>query len=139
MLQDVGPGLAGAVVLAARACVAESDDERRDCLARGEALLTPNALSHNHFWYRADAIDATLEAADLDETLRHAGELERYAAPEPTPWSEFVVARAHALVAAARGAPDRQALRALRDRGAALQLGAALAALDAALATAPRS
>jgi len=38
-----------------------------------------------------------------------------------------------------RGAPDRQALRALRDRGAALQLGAALAALDAALATAPRS
>ena len=139
VLQDVGPGLAGAVVLAARACVAESDDERRDCLARGEALLTPNALSHNHFWYRADAIDATLEAADLDETLRHAGELERYAAPEPTPWSEFVVARAHALVAAARGAPDRQALRALRDRGAALQLGAALAALDAALATAPRS
>ena len=134
VLQEIGPDLAGAIVLSARAGVATSDDERRDCLARGEALLTPNAISHNHFWYRADAIDVTLDAGDLDETLRHAEALAAYSAREPTPWSDFIVARARVLVAARRGAANAEALRGLRDRAIALNLGAARPAIDAALA-----
>ncbi|HET9338478.1 MAG TPA: adenylate/guanylate cyclase domain-containing protein [Casimicrobiaceae bacterium] len=134
VLEDVGPDLAGAVVFAARACLAESDAGRREALARGEALLKPNALSHNHLWFRADAIDATLDAGDLDETLRHAQALEDYSAREPTAWSEFVVARARALVAAKRGARDAAVLRELRERALALRLVAALPSIEAALA-----
>jgi hypothetical protein len=80
--------------------LARSDDERRDLLARGEALLEAGAISHNHFFFREDAIDASLDAGDLDEALRHADALEHYASREPTSWSRFIVARARALVAA---------------------------------------
>ena len=116
VLQDVGVGLAGPMVLGARARLAASDDERRDLLARGEALLGPDAISHNHYWYRMDAIDATLDAGDLDEALRHADALERYTAPEPTAWGAFIVARGRALVAARRGEPAAALFDALRRR-----------------------
>ena len=117
VLEDVGPGLAGAMVLGAKACLAESDAERRDLLARGEALLAADAVSHNHFCFREDAIDASLDAGDLDEALRHADALERYASREPTSWSRFVVARARALVAAQRGQRRRaRVARAARPR-----------------------
>jgi hypothetical protein len=122
------------MVLGAKACLATSDAERRDLLARGEALLAADAVSHNHFFFREDAIDASLDAGDLDEALRHAEALERYASREPTPWSRFVVARARALVAARRGCADASALRALREHAAAHGLVAAQVAIEKELA-----
>ena len=130
VLEDVGPGLAGAMVLGAKAGLAKSDAERRDLLARGEALLAADAISHNHFFFREDAIDATLDAGDLDEALRHADALERYASREPTPWSRFVVARARALVDARRGNADTERLRALREHATAHGLVKALPAIE---------
>jgi hypothetical protein len=103
-------------------------------MAQGEALLADGALSHSHFWYRGDAIDAALEAGDAAEARRHADALERYASVEPTPWSDFTVARARALADVIDGRADAPALRALRTRASALDLRAALPALDAALA-----
>ncbi len=131
---EIGPGFAGPIVLAARARIATSDAERRELLAQGEALLRAGTLSHNHYWYRQLAIDGSLVAGDLEEAERHADELERYTNIEPTPWSEFIVARGRALAAAARGQGDARALRALWARGTALDLRAALPALEAALA-----
>ena len=87
---------------------------------------------------RRDAIEASLAAREWDEALRHAAALERYAAPEPLPWSDFFVARARALADAGRGRADPAALRALRDLGAELQLAGGLPALDEAVASAPR-
>ena len=138
MLVDIGPRFAGPLVIAAQARVASSDARRRELLAQGEAMLAEGSLSHNHLWYRDGAIDCALETGELDEALRHAGELERFAAPEPTPWSDFVVARARALVDAARGRPDAEALQALVRRAGALDLRAARPALDRALAAATR-
>jgi hypothetical protein len=119
VLQEVGAGLAGPMVLAARARLADDDAERRALLEQGEAMLGPDAISHNHYWYRMDAIDATLEAGELDEALRHADALERYTAPEPTAWGAFIVARARALVAARRGQPSAALFEALRARAEA--------------------
>ena len=138
LLVEIGTRFAGPMVLAARARVAASDAERRNLLAEGEALLRAGAPSHNHFWYREDAIDGSLEEGDVDEAERHAGELERYASVEPTPWSEFTVARCRALAAACRGRGDVNRLRMLGERAAELGLRAALPALDRALASAAR-
>jgi hypothetical protein len=138
LLVDIGSRFAGPMVLAARARVAASDAERRNLLAEGEALLRAGAPSHNHFWYREDAIDGSLEAGDVDEAERHAGELERYASGEPTPWSEFIVARGRALALSRRGRADANRLRLLHGRAIELDLRAALPALESALALAVR-
>ena len=128
ILQEVGVGLAGPMVLAARARVAADDAERRDLLARGEAMLGPDAISHNHYWFRMDAIDASLDAGDADEAERHAGELERYATVEPTAWSAFVVARGRARAALLRGTATPALIRAMRERASAFGYVGALPA-----------
>ena len=138
MCVEIGEGFGGPIALGARALTAAGDGERRDAIARGEAMLDAGSLSHNHLWFRRDAIDASLAAREWDEALRHAAALERYAAAEPLPWSDFFVARARALADAGRGRPDPAALGALRDRGVSLQLSGGLPALDAAIASAPR-
>jgi hypothetical protein len=115
-----------------RARVAATREERERCLAEGEALLANGALSHNHYWFRSDAIDAALEAGDADGARRHAQALERYASPEPTPWSDFTVARARAVADALEGRGDIAAIDALRERAASLRLASAIPALDAA-------
>ena len=134
LLRPIGPKFAGPMLLSARARVAASRDECARLMAEGEALLADGALSHNHFWYRGDAIEVALEAGDAAAARRHADALERYASVEPTPWSDFTVARARALADAIDGCADVAAIRALRTRASALDLRAALPALDAALA-----
>ncbi len=134
LLEGVGPGLAGPLVLGVRARIAATADERRALLDQGEALLRAGSMSHNHYWFREDAIEASLEAGDAAEAARHADELERYAGAEPTPWSRLVVDRARALAAALRGAPDEAALRELRERALGLSMVVAVPAIDAALA-----
>jgi len=134
MLRPVGPKFAGAMLLSARARVAPSPEERARCLADGEALLGDGALSHNPLWFRSDAIDIALEAGAAAEARRHAEALERYASIEPTPWSDFMVARARALADVIEGRADAAVIRALRARAVALELRGSLPALDAALA-----
>jgi len=119
ILQEVGVGLAGPMVLAAQARFSSGDAERRDRLARGEALLGPDAISHNHYWYRMDAIDASLDAGELDEAARHADALERYMADERTEWGDFIVTRARAVVASRRGTATPATFETLRERAAA--------------------
>ena len=133
LLEPIGPKFAGPMLLSARARVAASRDDYASLMAEGEGLLADGALSHNHFWFRSDAIDVALEAGDAAGARRHADALERYASVEPTPWSDFTVARARALADVIDGRGDVAAVRALRARAVALDLRAALPALDAAL------
>jgi class 3 adenylate cyclase len=136
ILREIGASFAGPIVLGARSRIAPSDSERHSLLAQGEALLGQGSLSHNHFWFREAAIEASLDAGDADEAERHAAALERYAAAEPTPWSELVVARARALVAALRGNADAAGLESLAKRAAAMDLRAAVPALRRAACSA---
>ena len=138
MCEEIGLRFGGAIVMGAKALAADGERERRDSLARGEALLDAGTLAHNHMWFRRDAIDASLAAGDADEALRHAAALERYMEGEPAPWSDFHVARARALAAALRGEGIGTALHALRERALELELRGALPALDEALASSSR-
>jgi predicted ATPase/class 3 adenylate cyclase len=127
----MGPILVGTLALA-------TDDPavRAAALAEGDALLAANAVAHNHFLFRRDAIEACLESGDYDEARRHALALADFARFEPLPWTEFVVARAHALAAFGRGersdklvAEIRRLRREASERGYLSGLGRIEAAL----------
>jgi hypothetical protein len=96
-------GFFGASILGALALCTDDNTEQRAALAEGEALLDAGSVSHNHFFFLRDAIDAVLRAGDLDAALRYASRLRAYTAAEPLPWSDLVIERAEALVAHARG------------------------------------
>ena len=94
-------GRAGAMALAAA-----DDDERRNALAKGEALLREYSIAHCHIWFNRDAIQASLDCGAWSEAERYANALEEFTREEPLPWTDFPVAVARALAAAGRGTPD---------------------------------
>ncbi|SAK71849.1 adenylate/guanylate cyclase [Caballeronia glebae] len=105
-------------------------------LAEGEALLGAGAVSHNHFLFRRDAIDACLDRRLWDAAAHHAAALEDYARREPSPFSAFVVARARALVSYGKGNREPallQALLRLEQEGRKAGFLYALEAIDDAL------
>jgi tetratricopeptide (TPR) repeat protein len=109
------PGFFGASILGSLALCTDDAAERAAALAEGEALLDAGSVSHNHFFFARDAIDAALQAHDLDGALRYAARLRAYTADEPLPWSDAVIARAEALVAQAREATTPRAALAHAD------------------------
>jgi len=112
---------------------------RRQILQEGEQILREGAVSHNHFHFYADAMDACLESKEWDEVERYAAALEEFTRPEPLPWSEFFIKRGRTLAAFGRGNRADSTLQTLRQlRGEAERVGLrmALPALDAALADA---
>lgn len=127
-----GPWLHGVI-----AGVAPDDAAREAALADGEKLLAAGCVSHNHFHFYELAIDVSLAAGKWDAAARYCGKLEAYAATEPLPWSEFVVARGRALARfgrGERGAPLAGELARLRAAGAEAEIDHALPALEAAIA-----
>jgi len=48
-------------------------------------------------------MEACLNASDWAQATRYADALAAYTAEEPTPWSDFYIARTRALVARAQG------------------------------------
>jgi class 3 adenylate cyclase len=117
-------GFFGASILGSLALCTDDAEERAAALAEAEELLESGSVSHNHFFFARDAIDAALSERDFERALRYAQRLERYTAAEPLPWSMLVVERAEALVACGRGARNA-ALEATVERllGTARQLG----------------
>jgi hypothetical protein len=135
--RETGMAFIGPVILGVLARTTDDAAVRSKALAEGEALLAAGSISHNHFLFRRDAIDACLEQGAWDESDRHAGALEDYARQEPSPWPGFVVARGRALAARGRGAGMATLgaeLARLRSEGERLQHLDALVAVDAALA-----
>jgi tetratricopeptide (TPR) repeat protein len=132
--RETGVAFAGPMILGMLARVADDPDERAAHVAQAEALLAAGCLSHNHFFYRRFAIDGALARLDLDEALRHAEALERYASTEPLPYVEVLVRRARACVARARDPHDVRAAADLRAaRAEADRLGWTLAWPDDSL------
>ena len=132
----LGPMILGALALA-------TDDEavRNAALAEADELLAAGSVSHNHFLFRRNAIEACLRVRAWDHAERHAAALEDYARREPSAWTGFVVARGRALAAHGRGGNGDQTLVAellrLKEEGERLGHLDALPAIGAALSTVP--
>jgi hypothetical protein len=136
-LSFLGPAILGTVAL-----VADDAAVCRDALAEGEAILTAGAVSHNHFWFRRDAIDVALDRRDWPAVERHAAALDSYSAAEPLPWATFFIGRGRALAEVGQGRYTdalRGQIARLRAEGTRLGLKPALEALDQALRDGERS
>jgi class 3 adenylate cyclase/tetratricopeptide (TPR) repeat protein len=126
----------GATLYGVLALATDDPAERIAALHEGETLLKAGAVSHNHFFFGLHAIAVMLEQRDWDRAERYCGQLERYTAREPLPWSEFVIARGRALARFGRGersAELRETLRSLCETAAGAEFKVALPAIDAAL------
>jgi tetratricopeptide (TPR) repeat protein len=126
-----GPALYGVLARAS-----DTAADRMEALRAGEALLDAGAVSHNHFWFGANAIEVMLEQGDWSGAERYCARLESYTAREPLPWSDFVIARGRALARFGRGersAELRTSVAGLREAAVHAEINVALPALDAAL------
>jgi class 3 adenylate cyclase/tetratricopeptide (TPR) repeat protein len=132
-----GVGFVGPLVWAEVARNTEDQGARRQALQEGEKVLREGAVSHNHFHFYADGMDACLESKEWDEVDRYAAALEEFTRPEPLPWCDFFIRRGRTLAAYGRGNRKDSTLQELqRLRGEAKRVGLrmALPAIAAALA-----
>jgi len=135
---EAGRRFFGAALYGMLAWSADDAAERTEALREGEALLAVSAISHNHFLFRASAIELMLEQREWDGADHHCDLLEGYTAREPLPWSDFLIARGRALARFGRGERGtelRAILVELREAAARSEFNVALPALDSALAT----
>jgi hypothetical protein len=134
-------GFTGPWLMAVIAQVAPERSLRSQALAEGERLLRAGCVSHNHFRFGLHAIDASLEDSDWDLAERYCAGLEGYAAAEPLPWVDFVVARGRALARFGRGERGEDlaaTLGALSAEGARIGFRTALPAIEQARAVSQR-
>jgi tetratricopeptide (TPR) repeat protein len=136
LARETGLGFAGAATFGMLARAASNTEQRTSALRDGEALLTQPCLAHSVLRFYVNAIEASIEASEWDDTLRYAEALEAFMRAEPLPWARLIVARARTLADVARGADGtaRQRLEQLRQDMLDAGVGSALAAIDAALA-----
>jgi predicted ATPase/class 3 adenylate cyclase len=66
-------------------------------LAEAEAILAQGSMSHNHFWFRLDAMELGLKRADAQMVARHAMSLDQYISAEPPAWAQFHIRRCQLL------------------------------------------
>jgi class 3 adenylate cyclase/tetratricopeptide (TPR) repeat protein len=134
--RETGMNYLGAAYLGILARATDDVAVFESALAEGEALLAAGAVSHNHFLFRRDAIDACLDRGRWDAAGHHATALEDYVAGETSPFAAFFVGRARALVAYGRGDRDPKMfdeLRRIGDEGRKGGFLYALPAVDSAL------
>jgi len=134
--RETGVAFVGPVVLGAVALITTDPERRLGALRQGEMILKDGCASHNYFRFYRDAIEVSLQEKLWDTADVYAAAMERYFGAEPTPWSDFFIARGRALAAAGRGDDEESIvarLRHLRDHAARLGLWAAMPSLDDAL------
>ncbi len=137
--RETGMNYLGAAYLATLARITQDVATFERAIAEGETLLAKGAVSHNHYLFRRDAIDACIERQRWDEAVGHAAAFEDYTRREPSPFSTFAAARARALAAhgrGERGADILVELQRLDEEGRRLGYLHALVAIDSAIAQA---
>ena len=93
--------------------IAPSAKIRAQALGEGERVLGEGTVSHNVIFFNRYAIEACLVAKDWAGVERYAEALARGMAKEPLPMTDFLVARARAIVATSRRQKDEAELRRL--------------------------
>jgi tetratricopeptide (TPR) repeat protein len=119
----------GASILGGIALAADDASRREEAVREGLELLALGSVSHCHFNFYRDAIDAFLLAGQFEQALDMATRLERYAADEPLPWCTLHARRARALAALRRDARDPAARREAEAVRAALEAAGLRASL----------
>lgn len=105
-----------------------------EVLAEGEARLQAGSVGHNYFRFHCNAMEANANVGNWGEVRRHADLLSADTVDEPTPWSEFFIARAISMADAAGGHDAAAQLRALRSQAEAAGLRTAIPGIGRALA-----
>jgi class 3 adenylate cyclase/tetratricopeptide (TPR) repeat protein len=138
--RETGMSYMGPFALAILASTTPDATRRDAALAEGESILEAGSLSHNYYWFYREGIDLCLRLGDWARAERCAAALEDYFSREPTPLTDFVVARGRALAAHGRGRRDagtQGELRRLKDLASANGLKFPLIAINRALAEHP--
>jgi class 3 adenylate cyclase/tetratricopeptide (TPR) repeat protein len=133
--RDTGMAYLGPFFLGVLAHATDDPAIFEQSLAEAETLLA-GAVSHNHFLFRRDAIEACIERGAWGLAEAHAAALESYAAREPSRYSAFVVARARALLTHATGNRDEACvgeLQGLKEQAQRCGYLLAIPAIDAAI------
>jgi len=135
--RETGMRYLGPMILGLFAGIVADPDARALALAEAESLLADGAVSHNYLWFYPDAAESALARGEWERAARYAAALEDYVRPEPTPYTDFHIARIRALAAAGEGRRDdavHAALGQLRDRARQIGYVRAVTPLDRALA-----
>jgi class 3 adenylate cyclase/tetratricopeptide (TPR) repeat protein len=103
--EETGLAFNGASIHGRLARALTDPGERQRELAIGEDIIMRGCVGHNQLHFYPQAIEVALELGDWDEADRYAAALERFARPEPLPWSSFFARRGHVLAAMGRGRP----------------------------------
>jgi tetratricopeptide (TPR) repeat protein len=138
--RETGMAFLGPMILGALALAADDGAVRDAALAEAGGLLAAGSVSHNHFLFRRNAIEACLGVGAWDRAEQHAAALEDYARREPSTWTGFVVARGRTLAEHGRGdgGPTLMAeLVRLKEEGERIGHLDALPAIEAALSAVP--
>ena len=104
-------------------------------LKEGQAILDRGCVSHNYTYFYRDAIEVSLKAGDWECAEGYITALHIYFRDEPTPWSDFIIARGRVLAELGRGSfrePMLIEMQRLRDQAAHLGMRAELSGLEAA-------
>ncbi|MGA9412231.1 MAG: AAA family ATPase, partial [Roseobacter sp.] len=122
-LSDVGgETFIGPWVMSTVALTTKDAGRRHEMLAKGAELLASGCVGHNYFRFYRNAMQACLNANELDEAARYAQALADYTAEEPTPWSDFHIQRTRVLIDKARGSTVQDALKDVTKRAEAASL-----------------
>ena len=124
-------GFFGPVALGLSARLGDDDGLRRQLNDEAITLLDAGALAHCHVEFAAQAIEGALERQAWDEAGQHCLRLERFAQAGELPLGSFIVRRARALAARARGEDDADGIRALAAEAQAAGLAVYAAGLMA--------
>jgi tetratricopeptide (TPR) repeat protein len=137
--RDTGVGFAGPQVLAELALNTDDRTVRWQALQEGESMLNEGVVSHSHFHFYRDGMEACLVNGEWDEVDRYAIALQDFTRPEPLPWCDFFIARGRTLASYGRGNRDdatKQELGRLHDEAERIGLKLYLPALETALTVA---
>jgi len=88
---DAGRSFTGPWAYGTLAIVCDDDTTRQNALATGRKLLEDGCVSHNHFWFYRDAIEAQLRSGDWLSALADAEALKSYIAAQPIRWAEYYI------------------------------------------------
>ena len=114
--------------------LARTDETREEICAAATEVLCGGCVSHNHFWFHRDAMDAWICGGNLPAAIDHASMLEAYTAREPLPWTNFYVRRGRALARFLDGKDEaREEIESLIVEARAAELGGAVPMMMAAL------
>ena len=136
--RETGMSYCGPMLLSMVARLTPNAAERASLLAEGNELLAAGCVSHSYFEFYGNAIEVGLQERDWASVRDYAGRLEAYTSEEALPWTDMLIKRARLLADAGEKGLNKQTragLESLRKECQRMNAGAALTAIEAALAS----